>query len=108
MRNLYLVSGPSASGKTATIKCMEEKFGVKRVRSWTTRAPRYEGESDYTFVSPEQFHAQKDMTAYGMYAGNEYGVPVSILKESDVYIVEPNGIKALKAEFPAWNFCRAL
>lgn len=103
MRNLYLVSGPSASGKTVTVKCIEKMFGVKRACSWTTRAPRYEGESDYTFVSPEQFHARKDMTAYGMYAGNEYGIPVSVLKESDIYIVEPNGIKALKTEFPDMN-----
>lgn len=99
MRNLYCVCGRSASGKTATIKCMEEKYGIDRVRPWTTRDPRYEGEADYSFVTPEKFRAQTDIIGYGMYDGHEYGIPASELKNHDVYILELSGIKQLLAEY---------
>lgn len=99
MRNLYCVCGRSASGKTATVKCIEKQYGTKRVRPWTTRSPRYEGENDYVFVTPEQFHAQNDIIAYGVYDGHEYGVPVSELKNYDIYILELSGIKQLLEEY---------
>lgn len=100
MHYLYCVAGPSACGKTSTIKKMEEMFGVTRVRSYTTRKPRSDDElNDYVFVSSDEFLELCPMFGYGVYDGNEYGVPEKALDDADIYILEPSGIYKLKKEY---------
>lgn len=99
MKNLYCLFGPSASGKTEIAKYLEKNYGIHRVRSCTTRLPRYAGESDYIFVSPEEFSKLEPVYAYGEYAGDKYGVPPQELNARDLYIVEPSGIERLKSEY---------
>ena len=55
MKPLFLFVGPSASGKTSISEIIEQTFEYKSIASYTTRPPRYEGESGHTFVDEATF-----------------------------------------------------
>lgn len=99
MRNMYCIVGRSASGKTTLANNIEKKYGIRKVRSYTTRPPRFEGEADYVFVTAEEFSALGPVFAYGKYAGNEYGVPPTELDACGLYIVDLDGAERLKEEY---------
>ena len=92
---LYLFVGPSGSGKTSVANVLEEQYGYKQVNSYTTRKPRYDGETGHIFVTKKEFDALGDLTAYTVYNGNEYGVTADIIDQSDVYVIDVPGLETL-------------
>ena len=99
MKNIYCLVGPSGSGKTTLANKLSELYGYSVVRSYTTREPRYEGENDYTFVSPEEFSKLGDVYAYAYYAGHEYGVTAEQLEKGDLYVIEPSGVDFMRNDY---------
>lgn len=91
---LYLFVGRSASGKT-TIANMLENIGYKQVQSYTTRKPRYDGESGHIFVTKEEFENLGELAAYTFYNGNEYGTTFKQLDECSIYVVDVPGVESL-------------
>ena len=91
MNNLYLIVGPSGSGKTSLAEGLSWKLGMKQVESYTTRSPRYPGETGHIFVSDEEFDKLGELCAYTEFDGHRYGVTKDILDESDVYVIDPYG-----------------
>ena len=54
---MLVLVGPSASGKSAIVKCLESKYGIKKFITCTTRPMRV-GEIngvDYFFMTKEEF-----------------------------------------------------
>ena len=54
---MLVLVGPSASGKSAIVKCLESKYGIKKFITCTTRPMRV-GEVngvDYYFMTKEEF-----------------------------------------------------
>ncbi|MBP7822770.1 AAA family ATPase [Candidatus Gracilibacteria bacterium] len=49
------INGRGGSGKTTLVKLLNEKLGLQKTRNYTTRKPRFEGESEYHFVTEETF-----------------------------------------------------
>ncbi len=49
------INGRGWSGKTTLIKLLNEKLGLEKTRNYTTRKPRFEGESEYFFVDEKTF-----------------------------------------------------
>lgn len=49
------INGRGGSGKTTLIKVLNERLGLEKTRNYTTRKPRFEGESEYFFVTEEVF-----------------------------------------------------
>jgi guanylate kinase len=81
-RILFVISGPSGSGKGSVLSCVQERAEhLSRVVTYTTRQPR-PGESEnnpYHFVSDETFKSKLESgeiyeseTVYGSY---QYGSP---------------------------------
>ena len=70
---LFLFVGKSASGKTTIANLLEEKYLFNQVQSYTTRKPRYEGETGHIFVTEDEFNALEDIVSYTFYNGNQYG-----------------------------------
>lgn len=95
MNNLYLIIGPSGSGKTSLAEGLSWKLGMKQVESYTTRSPRYPGETGHIFVSDEEFDKLGEMCAYTEFDGHRYGVTKNILDKSDVYVIDPAGVMYL-------------
>lgn len=78
---VYVISGPSGSGKGTVVKALRELIPDLAVSvSATTRLPR-EGEvdgRDYYYISRDDFEdmvAQGEILEYTLYCGNYYGTP---------------------------------
>lgn len=91
MKNLYLIVGPSASGKTTLAYRLERTLGLKPVESYTTRPQRKAGERGHIFVTVEEFAAIPNRIADNSYSGYRYAATQALLDESQIYVVEPKG-----------------
>ncbi len=99
MKNIYCIVGPSGAGKTTLVERLEELYGFKAVQSYTTRPPRYEGETGHIFVSTEEFKSLGDMCAYTVFDGYEYGVTSDLIDKNDLYIIDPDGVEFLREKY---------
>ena len=89
---IFLIVGCSGSGKTTITEQLEQKYGLKSIQSYTTRKPRYDGESGHTFVSDEEFDKLTDIVAYTEFAGNRYCATAEQVEDNDLYIIDPKGV----------------
>ena len=89
---IFLIVGCSGSGKTTITERLEQKYGLKSIQSYTTRKPRYEGETGHIFISDEEFDKITDMVAYTEFAGNRYCATAEQVENNDLYIIDPKGV----------------
>ena len=89
---IFLIVGCSGSGKTTITEQLEQKYGLKSIQSYTTRQPRYDGETGHIFISDEEFDKLTDMVAYTEFAGNRYCATAEQVEDNDLYIIDPKGI----------------
>lgn len=100
-KTLYCILGRTASGKSFIAGKMSERFGLTQVKSYTTRPPRKSeiesGKSDHIFISKEEMEKMRnDMAAYTKIGEAEYCTTFSVLERSDIYVIDPRGLKELK------------
>lgn len=95
--------GRTGAGKSVIARSVCEKLGLKQVKSLTTRHPRNENEKndswDHYFVSNEEFDYIGNMEGFAAYTeinGNRYATTFDELDKSDVYVIDPAGVKNLK------------
>lgn len=94
MNPLLLLVGPSGSGKTTVADKLINLYGLKSVPSFTTRLPRYEGESCHRFITYEEYLSlmmDKKLVAYTEINGNFYGATKKDVDEAEIYIIDPYG-----------------
>ncbi|MGQ9463923.1 MAG: guanylate kinase [Candidatus Fervidibacter sp.] len=109
---LFVISGPSGVGKgTITIEVLKQVPSLKKVVTYTTRAPR-PGEvagKDYHFVNLDEFErlkCQGEFLEWAEVYGNFYGSPrrevERLLSEGfDVVLVlDVQGALSVKAQYP--------
>lgn len=99
---LFLFVGKSASGKT-TIANMLEVDGYKQVQSYTTRAPRYEGEPGHIFITEEEYQQLDNIVASTLYNGYHYCTTMEQIQNSDIYVVDVPGIETLLTHYDELN-----
>ncbi len=98
---MILLTGPSASGKTATCFYLQSHYGIKKVVTHTTRQMRV-GETndvDYHFVSVEEFLRMKDNDEFietVFYNGNYYGTSKKEVGIDKGLVVELEGAKTYR------------
>lgn len=105
--NPYLVAliGRSGSGKTTVANVLESKCRFRSVESFTTRPKRSEEEKGHIFVTEEWFQkefsegANEKIVAYTEFNGYRYFATESQINCSDVYIIDPEGVKSLKERY---------
>ena len=99
---MIVLMGASASGKTEVAKMLGKIFGMQKVVTHTTRAMRC-GEIngvDYHFVTKEEFMRLKAANHFVEtveYNENFYGTSKDEIDTNKVLIIEPNGLKPIKA-----------
>lgn len=111
-KNIFVVSGPSGSGKNTVYDGIKALLpDIAQTVSATTRAPR-DGEQDgvdYYFISEEQFKKSIDLgefIEYVKYEKNYYGTlkseisRLTALGKTIVLIIEVNGALKFKELFP--------
>lgn len=101
MKNIYLIVGPSGSGKSSVARELEKRYGFGEIQSYTERPRRYPDEPGHTFVTPEEFDAAGKMCAFTCYNGYRYGVPQSVVDadESVTYVIDPTGVKYMQEHY---------
>ena len=98
-KNIYLIVGPSGVGKTSLANELEQCFGLKSIESYTTRPKRTENERGHIFITDEEFDALQDVCSYTEYNGHRYGVTSAMIDESELFVVDPNGVRYFKAHY---------
>lgn len=93
---LTLLMGESGCGKTSVANFLAQNFNMKILESYTTRPPRFEGEAGHIFISEEEFEALEDKVAYTEFDGYKYCATKEQVENSDIYIIDPDGIETLK------------
>ena len=99
---MIILTGPSASGKTATCLYLQEHYHIKKVITHTTRVIRT-GEKngvDYYFVSIEEFLKLKEAGKFietVFYNGNYYGTSKAEVRLDKCMAVELEGAKTYKS-----------
>lgn len=99
---LITVAGRNGAGKSLIAKKMAEALGLNVVKSYATRKPRPEElekgleNCDHIFVSDEEYDKLENITAETEINGARYCTTQEILDNSDIYVIDPKGIKDLK------------
>lgn len=92
MKNLYLIVGPSGSGKSVIADEMSNRFDGNVVQSCTDRPKRTEDETGHIFLSEKEFDELPPLVAYTVFSGHRYGVTSKQLDECDFYVIDPAGV----------------
>ncbi len=109
---VYIISGPSGSGKDTLLKCVFErvpeiKFSISSITR-DMRPGEVEGEK-YNFISRERFEemlANDELLEHNVFVGNYYGTPKApvincIENGQDIFIeVDVNGAAQIREKMP--------
>lgn len=92
---MILLVGPSGSGKDTVASFLSIRNGWRRIASYATRKPRYEGEDTHTFITDEEFDKLTDIVAYTDYNGHRYCATAQQIDECQLYVVDVPGVETL-------------
>lgn len=98
-KKIFLIVGRTCTGKSSLAREMCDRLGVKQVVSYATRPRRKsekEGADHYFIKSHDVEKYQDQMAAYTKIGDYEYFTTYQTLDESDVYVIDPVGIRELK------------
>lgn len=86
----YLIIGRTGSGKDYYADIMEKEFGLKILKSYTTRKQRDENDNGHIFITPEEASTITDRIAeWKLDNGIEYFATKQQFNENDIYIINP-------------------
>lgn len=96
---IILLVGESGSGKTTVANILESQYGLKVLKSYTTRPKRHADDTDHTYISFEDaFHLQ-DVIAETNFNGNYYCATKEQVDECDVYVIDPVGVDSFENKY---------
>lgn len=98
---MIVIVGESASGKSSVAQCLRDKYGFKRIITYTTRPPRT-GEIDlvdYHFINDARFEELERCDYFAetaSYNGWKYGSAIEDYNDDSVIILTPRGLRSVK------------
>ena len=98
---ICLVVGDFCVGKDLVadymINICHDFFDVsaQKIKSYTTRSPRYEGEDTHEFCTREEFESFDDLIAFTMIQNEYYGARLSQFDPDflNIYVVDSKGVE---------------
>lgn len=106
---MLVILGESASGKSTVQDILCERYGFKRLITYTTRQPR-KGEVDgvdYHFVSEEKFDKLLNQNFFcesATYNGWHYGTATEDCLNNRIAVLTPHGFRQIKKMVPTASF----
>ena len=89
--------GESGSGKDFISNYCSEKYGLKKIKSYTTRKPRNDLDyNNHIFIKEKDIRKYKDIVASTVYNSNTYFATASQINDNDIYVVDIRGLNQLK------------
>ena len=100
-KTIITIAGRTAAGKSIIAKKLAERLGLTVLKSYTTRAPRPDeianpADADHIFVTEAEYDKLTGIIAETCINGNRYCTTKEILKDSDCYVIDPDGLSYLK------------
>lgn len=93
MKNyIVLIVGKSGSGKSMLCRYMRETYGLKEVKSYTTRQRRNLYDDTHIFITKEKFEELDNLCAVTDYNGEFYGATREQVDEADLYVIDVAGV----------------
>lgn len=96
---IVLIVGKSGSGKSSICNYLSHKFGLKELKSYTTRPKRNNMDFSHEFITNEEFDKLTDICAYTEFDSNRYCATSAQVDESDLYVIDPDGVKFFLSEY---------
>ena len=104
---MIILVGPSAVGKTTVANLLVERYPDRFafVRSVTTRPSRFEGDTEYIYITQEEYDALVEndgLLEYATYAAFSYGTPRSEIEriekegKTPLLVLNIEGVKSLR------------
>ena len=98
-KTLFLIVGASGTGKTILVSQLENLHNLSPIPSYTTRPPRSDSEYGHIFVNDEAFTQLKNIVAYTLYNGYQYGATSEQVDVHDLYVIDPSGVDFFKKAY---------
>ena len=92
MKHIYLIVGPSGTGKTTIAEELFRRYGYRQVQSYTDRPIRYPGEKGHIFLSKEEFDALPPLCSYTCFDGKRYGTTSQVIDQNELFVVDVAGV----------------
>jgi guanylate kinase len=102
MQTKFIIAGRTGSGKDYLTNYLCDTFGLKQLLSYTTRPQRFENENTHIFITDEEANVitqAQPIIAYTEIGQYKYFGTYQQFVESDIYIVDKQGIDYLKSNF---------
>lgn len=98
---IFLILGESGCGKDTIVNTLCDKYGYKRVKSYTTRPPRgtETDERSHIFVSDFEFDQLQNLVAYTRFDRYRYCATSEQVDNADLYIIDADGIKFFQERY---------
>lgn len=96
---LIALVGCSGAGKSVIAKYLEDFYGLKYLRSYTTRKKRADNLDDHIYMDLTKYSRIVGKVAENYYDGNWYCATESQCDSADVYVVDIPGLKQLKENY---------
>lgn len=99
LKNLYCIIGKSGIGKTTAVNKLNEEYGYKVLKSYSTRLPRHEGDTDHTYISLDEYEDLENKVAMCCFNGHYYAATAEQVEDADLYVIDCDGVKELQSKY---------
>ena len=94
-RKCICIVGKSGTGKSTLVNKLKFKYDLTSVESYTTRPQRTRNEKGHIFITQKEFYELADKVAVNTFGKYDYCATRSQIDNSDLYVVDVNGVLAL-------------
>lgn len=109
---IFLIAGRTGAGKDYFTEKLIKQYSILypnktplvQLKSYATRPKRTDNEDTHIFIKPEDATSYTDKIASTIIGDYEYFATASQVKNSDIYIIDPNGIDNLTKNMPDETF----
>lgn len=93
---IICILGKSGCGKTTIAEKLYDEYGYVMLNSYTTRQKRSKDEIGHIFITEEEYQSLPNKVATNYFNGSHYCATEEQIENSDIYVVDPPGLKQLK------------